>query len=270
MRPRKVLSTTPVFVVIVGHGFEGGPSPVPGKGSGIHSGGGWSRPTFGSTERRGIKWWFQSSRIQSKQREASFRQRMLSLRSSEQLTRFSQNDIIRFSDKVLTCYHSFNMAKRSRSEDKDSLHILQSICTGAVPDGPVMDDRNTSIGPLIDKTEVPNEVLLPEPVPSDLYKHGVEAWVEVPHGALVHHQDRCKIWDDGGLTTAHSSAEGAVGCALDALAVGIAATHIQIRVVVHPMTMKRLRVVEGTNGVPSRVNPVVELSGMVVFDVKQV
>uniref|UniRef100_A0A0D9Y1F6 Uncharacterized protein n=1 Tax=Leersia perrieri TaxID=77586 RepID=A0A0D9Y1F6_9ORYZ len=229
MRPRKVLSTTPVFVVIVGHGFEGGPSPVPGKGSGIHSGGGWSRPTFGSTERRGIKWWFQSSRIQSKQREASFRQRMLSLRSSE-----------------------------------------QSICTGAVPDGPVMDDRNTSIGPLIDKTEVPNEVLLPEPVPSDLYKHGVEAWVEVPHGALVHHQDRCKIWDDGGLTTAHSSAEGAVGCALDALAVGIAATHIQIRVVVHPMTMKRLRVVEGTNGVPSRVNPVVELSGMVVFDVKQV
>uniref|UniRef100_A0A0D9Y1F8 Uncharacterized protein n=1 Tax=Leersia perrieri TaxID=77586 RepID=A0A0D9Y1F8_9ORYZ len=115
MRPRKVLSTTPVFVVIVGHGFEGssfsllphaaaaphattrsppnreifvwvgGPSPVPGKGSGIHSGGGWSRPTFGSTERRGIKWWFQSSRIQSKQREASFRQRMLSLRSSEQV-----------------------------------------------------------------------------------------------------------------------------------------------------------------------------------------
>ncbi|BAF30289.1 Os12g0614900 [Oryza sativa Japonica Group] len=114
-------------------------------------------------------------------------------------------------------------------EDKDSLHILQSICTGAIPDGPVMDDRNTSVGPPIDKPEVPNEVLLPEAVPSGLHKHGVEAWVEFPHRALVHHQDRCEVlqvWDDGGLAAAHPSAGSTVGCAVDALAVGVAASHI--------------------------------------------
>uniref|UniRef100_A0A0D3HWQ8 Uncharacterized protein n=1 Tax=Oryza barthii TaxID=65489 RepID=A0A0D3HWQ8_9ORYZ len=117
--------------------------------------------------------------------------------------------------------------------------------------------RHTSAGPPIDKPEVPNEVLLPEAVPSGLHKHGVEAWVEFPHRALV--------WDDGGLAAAHPSAGSTVGCAVDALAVGVAASHIQIRVAVHPpmmprvwqpMAMKRLRVVEGTNGVPSRVNPV--------------
>uniref|UniRef100_A0A0D3HWQ6 Uncharacterized protein n=2 Tax=Oryza barthii TaxID=65489 RepID=A0A0D3HWQ6_9ORYZ len=153
----------------------------------------------------------------------------------------------------------------SLREDKDSLHILQSICTGAIPDGPFMDDRHTSAGPPIDKPEVPNEVLLPEAVPSGLHKHGVEAWVEFPHRALVHHQDHCEVWDDGGLAAAHPSAGSTVGCAVDALAVGVAASHIQIRVAVHPpmmprvwqpMAMKRLRVVEGTNGVPSRVNPV--------------
>uniref|UniRef100_A0A0E0MPK8 Uncharacterized protein n=1 Tax=Oryza punctata TaxID=4537 RepID=A0A0E0MPK8_ORYPU len=123
-------------------------------------------------------------------------------------------------------------------EDKDSLHILQNICTGivfghllplwagAVPDGPVMDDRNTSVGPPIDKPEVPNNVLPPEAVPSGLYKHGVEAWVEVPHCTLVHHQDCCEVWDDGGLTAAHPSAGSTIGCAVDALAVGVAASHI--------------------------------------------
>uniref|UniRef100_J3NF04 Uncharacterized protein n=1 Tax=Oryza brachyantha TaxID=4533 RepID=J3NF04_ORYBR len=85
------------------------------------------------------------------------------------------------------------MFSQNLLEDKDSLHILQSICTGAIPDGSVMDDRNTSVGPLIDKPEVSNEVLLPEAVPSSLYKHGIEARVK-PHGALVHHQDCCIVF----------------------------------------------------------------------------
>uniref|UniRef100_A0A0E0BV76 Uncharacterized protein n=1 Tax=Oryza glumipatula TaxID=40148 RepID=A0A0E0BV76_9ORYZ len=108
--------------------------------------------------------------------------------------------------------------------------------SGAIPDGPVMYDRHTSAGPPIDKPEVPNEVLLPEAVPSGLHKHGVEAWVEFPHRALVHHQDRCEVWDDGGLAAAHPSAGSTVGCAVDALAVGVAASHIQIRVAVHVAT----------------------------------
>jgi hypothetical protein len=39
--------------------------------------------------------------------------------------------------------------------------------------------------------------------------------------------------------------------------------------VLQPMTVKRLWVMEGMNGVPSRLNPAVLLSDMVVFDVKQ-
>jgi hypothetical protein len=39
--------------------------------------------------------------------------------------------------------------------------------------------------------------------------------------------------------------------------------------VLQPITVKRLRVVEGMNGVPSKLNPAMLLSDKVVFDVKQ-
>uniref|UniRef100_A0A0E0JCF8 Uncharacterized protein n=1 Tax=Oryza nivara TaxID=4536 RepID=A0A0E0JCF8_ORYNI len=133
-------------------------------------------------------------------------------------------------DKSLRVKQAYQSHQHNCGNTETCRMIFQDESTHrAIPDGPVMDDRNTSVGPPIDKPEVPNEVLLPEAVPSGLHKHGVEAWVEFPHRALVHHQDRCEVlqvWDDGGLAAAHPSAGSTVGCAVDALAVGVAASHI--------------------------------------------
>ena len=86
---------------------------------------------------------------------------------------------------------------------------------------------------------MPDKVLLPEAVPSNLCKHRVEAWVECPYTALVDDQERRKVgevWGDGGFAAALPSARRTVGHVVDALAVGVAADHVQVWVAVQVAT----------------------------------
>lgn len=93
-----------------------------------------------------------------------------------------------------------------------------------------MDDRDAPLCPLIDKTKVRDKVLPPEAVPSNLCEHSIEAWIEFPHRTQVE-QCRCEVddvWHDGGLTAAHSGARRTVRRAVEAMAVGVAASHIWV------------------------------------------
>uniref|UniRef100_A0A0E0FED6 Uncharacterized protein n=1 Tax=Oryza meridionalis TaxID=40149 RepID=A0A0E0FED6_9ORYZ len=77
--------------------------------------------------------------------------------------------------------------------------------------------------------QVANKVLLLEAVPPNLTDHCIEARVEVPYLALVHlnhHPKGSEVGRYGGLAAAQSCTWRAIGCAVDALTVGVATSHI--------------------------------------------
>uniref|UniRef100_M8B0U9 Uncharacterized protein n=1 Tax=Aegilops tauschii TaxID=37682 RepID=M8B0U9_AEGTA len=114
-----------------------------------------------------------------------------------------------------------------------------SMLIGAISDGPVRNNRDTSLGSLVDEPKTPDKVLLTEAVPSNLCKHSVEAWVECPYTALGDDQERRKVgevWGDGGFAAALPSARRTVGRAVDALAVGVAAGPVIVCVAVQLAT----------------------------------
>lgn len=121
----------------------------------------------------------------------------------------------------------------------DTSIVFRCCCpffwTRTISNGPVTDKWDTCTGSFFDESKAVYQVLPPEAVPPFLYKHRVEAWVEVPYTALIVAQYHCKVGEIGGyggLAAPLPSTWHAIRRAVDAFAVGVAASHRQVRIVV--------------------------------------
>uniref|UniRef100_A0A0D9Y1F2 Uncharacterized protein n=1 Tax=Leersia perrieri TaxID=77586 RepID=A0A0D9Y1F2_9ORYZ len=132
------------------------------------------------------------------------------------------------------CLHKFvagcrGMARR-RVIQLQSPWLLAYYCTGEGRGKRTKQVfRCSPLSSFMYEPKLSDKILLPEAVPPNLTDHGIEAWIESPYLALVHlkhHPEEGGVGRYGGLAAAHPCTWCAIGCAVDALAVGVAAGHI--------------------------------------------